>query len=262
MGNIYGVNFEDNGKIYNFIAKDFTCPLNVTVIVDTENGQAFGKVVSVIEDNKIEKSKLKEIIRIANKKDYNQYLNNQKEAKEALLVARKYAKELKLDMMFISSTLSFDRRVLTINFVADSRIDFRELVKALAGDFHHRIELHQVGARDKAKVVGGIGMCGHELCCKRFLNKPQQVSINMAKNQDIALNPNKINGCCGRLLCCLSYENDEYVKCSYGMPQVGSFIKTPKGKGQVIAIDILNRKYIANVENEQIEFELDNHENN
>ena len=127
----------------------------------------------------------------------------------------------------------------------------------LASKYHTRIELRQVGARDKAKSVGGIGMCGKELCCKQFLNSMQSVTINMAKNQNISLNPNKINGACGRLLCCLNYEDEEYQRCLYGMPTVGSKVKTEFGEGQVVSIDILNRKYKVHIDNDIKEIELD-----
>ena len=160
-------------------------------------------------------------------------------------------------MKIIESDFTFDRKQLLFTFIADTRIDFRELAKSLASKYHTRIELHQVGARDKAKTFGGIGLCGHELCCKKFLHHIDTVTISMAKDQNIALNPSKINGCCGRLLCCLTYEDEDYVNCSYGLPYVGQTVKTKYGDGLVISLDILNRKYKVNVNNEIKEIVVD-----
>ena len=262
MNNVYGISFKNEGKTYYFNAKELTCPLNVTVIVKNERGLQFGKVVSAVSTDEIQKSKIDietlcPIIRISTRSDYNQYLNNLRDAKDAISFANQIIDKLKLGMKIIESDFTFDRKQLLFTFVADNRVDFRELAKELAGKYKTRIELHQVGARDKAKNVGGIGMCGHELCCKRFLNKMQPVSMNMAKNQNIALNPNKINGCCGRLLCCLSYEDEDYQKAMYGMPDVGQMIKTKNGIGYVISVDILNRKYKVNINNDIKEIGMD-----
>ena len=165
-------------------------------------------------------------------------------------------------MNVIDSSFTFDRKQLLINFISDERVDFRELAKMLASRYHTRIELRQVGARDKAKNVGGIGLFGKELCCKQFLNTMQSVTINMAKNQNIALNPNKINGACGRLLCCLCYEDEEYQRCLCDMPSIGDTVKTEYGEGQVISLDILNRKYKVNIDNDIKEIELKKNESN
>lgn len=261
MANYYGVSFKNDGKVYYFKSEEFTCPINVTVIVETLQGLQFGKVVSKVDkvDN-IDIENIKPILRIADKKDYNQYLSNVKDAKEALQFANSNAKKLNLNMHIIDSSMTFDRKQLLISFVSDERIDFRELAKLLASKYHMRIELRQVGARDKARSIGGIGVCGHELCCKRFLSKIEPITINMAKNQNIALNPSKINGACGRLLCCLTYEDDMYTSCIYGMPQVGNKVKTEYGDGVVISIDILNRKYKVNINNEIKEIELKDNE--
>lgn len=259
MNNIYGVSFKEEGKVYNFLAEDLVCPINVTVIVETEKGLQFGKVVSKVEDSTNED--LKKIVRISTKKDYEQYLKNLKDAKEVVEFTKEEAKNLDLDMNIVDATFTFDRKQLLINFIADKRIDFRELAKNLAAKYHTRIELHQVGARDKAKSMGGIGICGHELCCKRFLNNIKSITINMAKDQNLALNPNKINGCCGRLLCCLTYEEDVYLEYGSGMPNIGDVIKTKFGVGPVISLDILKRKYKVSIDNEIYEIELDEDEN-
>lgn len=256
MSNIYGVNFKEDGKIYNFLAEDFTCPMNVTVVVETEKGLQFGKVVRKVNDD-LELSSLKKIIRISTKEDYDQYLKNLKDAKEAILFAKDKSIELDLNMNIIDASFTFDRSQLLINFISDKRIDFRDLAKELASKYRTRIELHQVGARDKAKTVGGLGVCGHELCCKRFLHKIAPISMNMAKDQNIALNPNKINGSCGRLLCCLSYEEDVYLEYGKGIPEIGKVIKTEFGSGPVVSVDILKRKYRVSINNEIREIEMD-----
>ena len=261
MINYYGISFKNDGKVYYFKAEEITCPINVTVIVETEKGLQFGKVVSKVDDIKgIDKESIKDVIRIASKDDYKQYQKNLKDAKESIDFINECINDLDLNMNVIDSSFTFDRKQLLVNFISDERVDFRELAKMLASKYHTRIELRQVGARDKAKNVGGIGMCGKELCCKQFLNSMQSVTINMAKNQNIALNPTKINGACGRLLCCLNYEDEEYQKCLYGMPTVGETVKTEYGEGQVISLDILNRKYKVNIDNDIKEIELDRNE--
>lgn len=254
---IYGVNFKDNGKIYNFKSK-VKCPINVTVITETEKGEQFGKVVSYLENKSIKNiDELRDIIRISTKRDYEQYLKNLKDADRALKDCRNIVKELNLDMQIINANYTFDRKQLIFNFIADERIDFRELAKRLAAIYRTRIELRQIGARDKAKEIGGVGSCGQKICCANFLNHMESVSMNMAKNQGLALNPSKINGLCGRLLCCLAYEDNEYLACNEGMPEIGEYIETEKGKGQVVSKDILNRSYKVLVDNEKIEISLE-----
>lgn len=262
MINYYGVSFKNDGKVYYFKAEDFTCPINVTVIVETEKGLQFGKVVTKVEEVKgIDKELIKDIIRISTKDDYNQYQKNLKDSKEALEYIKECVSDLGLNMNVIDASFTFDRKQLLFNFISDERVDFRELAKIVAGKYHTRIELRQVGARDKAKNVGGVGVCGKELCCKQFLNSMQPVTINMAKNQGIALNPSKINGACGRLLCCLNFEDEEYQKCLNGMPSVGDTIKTEYGEGTVVSLDILNRRFKVHVDNDIKEIELDKNGN-
>lgn len=257
--NVYGVVFRDKGKVYYFNGLDLKIPMNVTVIVETEKGLQFGKVITKVEDDKIQKFKenLKNILRISTKKDYEQYLTNLKDSKDALDKAKQFSNELGLNMHFIDSEFTFDRHQLILNFYADERVDFRELAKKLAGVYRTRIELRQIGARDKAEQIGGIGPCGRALCCSSFLNHLESVSMNMAKNQNLALNPSKINGCCGRLMCCLAYEDGEYTRCQKGMPSLGQKIDTPVGAGVVSSVDVLNRKYKVFVEGEYLEFSLD-----
>ncbi|MDE6284397.1 MAG: hypothetical protein K2M17_01470, partial [Bacilli bacterium] len=182
---------------------------------------------------------------------------NLKDGDKALKKCGELVPNLELNMKITTAQFTFDRKQLLFQFTADDRIDFRELAKKLAALYHTRIELRQIGARDKAKEVGGIGICGKKLCCSNFLNQMESVSMNMAKNQNLALNPSKINGLCGRLLCCLTYEDDNYIECAKGMPCVGQGVNTPKGRGTVTSVDILNRKYKAIVDGNKEEFYID-----
>lgn len=256
--NIYGVIFRDKGKVYYFNGHNLKIPINLTVIVETEKGLQFGRVVSQIPEDKAKRYKenLKNIIRISTKKDYEQYLVNSRDAQSALKKAKVFSKELNLPMSFIDCEFSFDRHQLLFNFYADERVDFRELAKKLAGIYRTRIELRQIGARDKAEEIGGLGPCGRSLCCSSFLNHLESVSMNMAKNQNMALNPSKINGSCGRLMCCLAYEDDEYTRCQKGMPVVGSKIELSGSIGVVSSVDVLNRKYKVFINGEYREFSL------
>ncbi|MDD2409415.1 MAG: regulatory iron-sulfur-containing complex subunit RicT [Bacilli bacterium] len=255
--NLCGVAFKENGKIYNFLSDGIKLNKNDYVIVETEKGHQLGKVVSLLENSgKI--NKLKSVIRIASKVDYNKHLKNLSDAKNALLETRKEIQILDLKMRVIDCSYTFDRKQLLFNFIADERVDFRELVKILASKFKTRIELHQIGVRDKSKEIGGIGHCGRVLCCADFLNFMETISINMAKNQNIALNPNKINGACGRLLCCLAYEDDIYIECRREIPNIGDMVKIDGINGKVISVDILNQKYKVNLNDEIKEIKVKN----
>ena len=200
---------------------------NLTVIVETERGLQFGKVEIPNFDIESEKIKfpLKDVIRISTKKDYAEYKKNISDAKQALNKCRKLIDKYNLNMQVMDATFTFDRNQLLFRFISDGRVDFRDLAKDLANCYKTRIELRQVGVRDKAKEIGGYGLCGQKLCCSRFNCDFSSVSINMAKNQNLSLNPNKINGCCGRLLCCLKYENDTYKECRKDLPDVGKIIE-------------------------------------
>ena len=258
--NIYGVKFTDSGKTYYFNASNLKIHMNVNVIVETEKGLQYGKVVEKIDESKAEelKENLKNIIRLTTKEDYKQYLKNLKDAEQSLKIAQKIADEMNLDMKFLSSSYTFDKKQLLLTFTADERIDFRELTKKLASIYKTRIELRQIGARDKASNVGGIGQCGRALCCNSFLKTLESVSMNMAKNQGLALNPSKINGACGRLLCCLGYEDDCYTEAHKGLPNIGANVKIDDLSGKVIAVDILNRKVKIDTGNEIVEKVLEN----
>ncbi len=253
--NIYGIAFKANGKVYYFNGHDLNITRGTNVIVETEKGLQYGKAVLKVETKNF--NDLKDIIRIADENDEKIYLDNLKDSEKALNNAKKIAQELELEMRILDASYTFDRRQLLFNFVSDGRIDFRELAKRLAGIYRTRIELRQIGARDKAKEIGGLGQCGRTLCCSSFLGHIDSVTINMAKNQNIALNPSKINGSCGRLLCCLEYEDDNYTCCQKGMPYVGQKIKHNGEEGTVIGVDILNRSYQIQQGSERKEIQLD-----
>ena len=248
---VCGVVYRDGGKIYYFDDNNLKLKEDDYVIVETEKGDQFGKV-KFIEDRNVE-YELKRVLRKASKTDYSKYLKSLKQATDALKDAKKFARELDLNMQFVDSSLTFDQKQLIINFVADERIDFRELVKKLAAKYKVRIDLHQIGVRDKAKEIGGIGPCGNPLCCASFLTHLDTISINMAKNQGIALNPNKINGSCGRLLCCLSYEDETYTCLRKLLPQVGDMVKYESKKYPVISVDLLKLSYTIDVDGEKKE---------
>lgn len=263
MDKVYGVTFKENGKIYYFKSKE-VFEINTSVITETEKGLQYGKVIKEITDEKVLGNSIdfKDILRKSTTEDYKTYMNNLKLAEKALAKSREIASELNLEMKIINAAFTFDKSQLLINFLADDRIDFRELAKKLAGIYRTRIELRQIGPRDKAREVGGIGPCGQPLCCARFLSHIESISMNMAKNQNLALNPSKINGSCGRLLCCLLYEDEEYTKCNKGLPYVGQTIKTKQGTGTVLSVDVLNRKYIVDIDGEKVEIELGFNEKN
>ena len=243
MKKVIGVSFSGSKKIYYFLVGNFTLNKGDFVITNTEKGEQFGTIMTdVIEvDEKKLNSDLKDIVRVASKKDVSVNEKNINDAKKALDDAIQMTKELNLDMQILDASFTFDRKQLLFTFLADTRIDFRELVKKLAAIYKTRIELRQIGVRDKSKIVGGYGQCGRELCCSVFLRDLNSVSINMAKNQNLALNPQKINGVCGRLMCCLAYENEDYNFYKKGLPKVGSKYVYNGEEGKVISVDIFER---------------------
>lgn len=264
MSNIYGVTLKSEGKIYYFNGEDLEIEKNSYVVVETEKGIQLGRVIykAINEKINIPIEEMKNILRVSTDEDYDTYLKNLADAEKCLKKARSIVKELELDMNILDASYTLDRKQLLFNFIADERVDFRELAKRLAGIYKTRIELRQIGARDKARTVCGIGQCGRTLCCSTFLNHIDSVTMNMAKNQNIALNPSKINGLCGRLLCCLTYEDDEYIRCGNGMPNVGQTVKTEFGSGKVISVDILNRKYKVDLDGVIKEIVLEDVESN
>lgn len=249
MIEVIGISFKERGRIYYFLPKNLKLKKNITVVVETERGLQFGKVVTdIIQiDEKKFKAPLKPIVRIASKKDYENHRKNIKDANIALKKCKSLVNKYNLDMQIIDAEYTLDRDQLVFHFIADNRIDFRVLAKDLASTYKTRIELRQVGVRDKAKEVGGIGPCGRKFCCASFLNDFDSVSINMAKNQNISLNPTKINGACGRLLCCLNYEDETYKECRKCLPEIGDKVKTEEGTGTVIGLDILSKSYTVDI---------------
>ncbi len=241
MIRIVGVRFKSAGKIYYFDPVDFEIEKNIDVVVETARGLEYGKVVvgpKELDESELV-SPLKPIVRIATEEDTNIYLENKEKAKETFEICQQKIKEHELTMFLIDCEYTFDRNKLIFYFTAEGRIDFRELVKDLASIFKTRIELRQIGVRDEAKSIGGLGPCGRRLCCSSWLGDFQPVSIKMAKDQNLSLNPTKISGICGRLFCCLKYEHDVYSEALEKMPNVGSIVQSPDGKGKVIEINPL-----------------------
>lgn len=251
MTKVVGVVFSDKGRMYYFSPDKLKLSLNDYVIVETDKGLQFGTIK--MEETNISKEKikgsLKKVIRKASNKDIKINKENEREAKKAIQKCQQISDSFDLKMKIIDAHYTFDRDKLVFKFLADNRVDFRNLAKKLASIYRTRIELMQVGVRDKAREIGGYGQCGRQLCCHKFLNDIESVSISMAKNQNISLNPNKINGVCGRLLCCLNYEDECYKECRKKLPKIGDVIDTEDGQGTVIGLDILKQKYRVNVPN-------------
>ena len=245
MKEVIGVRFRENGKIYFFDPLDFNVEVGNFVIVETARGVEYGKVVlgrRSIDEDKMS-SPLKPIIRIANEKDAVKYAENKEKSKKAYDLCLEKINKHGLEMKLIDAEYTFDNNKVLFYFTADGRIDFRELVKDLAAVFKTRIELRQIGVRDETKIVGGIGICGRELCCHKHLSEFVPVSIKMAKEQNLSLNPTKISGVCGRLMCCLKHEQDTYEYLNDRLPNVGDIVKTVDGKkGEVSSVNVLRQK--------------------
>lgn len=217
------------------------------VIIEDDKGIDFGRVCSgvlTIDDTE-SKYRLYKIVRKATKKDIDCNCSNEKDSIKALKKAKELSQKLNLKMKFLNACFTFDRRQLILNFTAEDRVDFRELAKKLAAIYKTRIELRQIGVRDKAKEIGGLGPCGRFLCCNSFLNDFDSVSINMAKNQYLSLKPDKINGNCGRLLCCLKYEDDQYLEEKKKYPQIGTIIKYNNQKLKVTSLNLFKDSFVA-----------------
>lgn len=234
------------------------------VVFETENGLQVGEVCKDIYKEKQENLDLplSKVVRIATEDDLSMFNENASATEKALKDARKLSKELELDMNFVEAYYSLDKSQLVFSFLSDNRVDFRELAKKLAQKYKTRIELRQIGVRDKSKKIGGLGPCGLFLCCNSFLTDFNSVSINMAKNQFLALNPSKINGVCGRLLCCLDYENDVYTELKKDLPKIGMVADTPLGMGKVVSVDVFKKTYSVDLKEKGIvEFSKDEKNN-
>lgn len=256
MKNIVGVRFKKPGKIYFFDPEDLKLSNESFVIVETAQGEEYGQVVITnrqLPDEKIEKP-LKKVIRVATYKDRKKYEQNKEKEKEAFKICENKIKEHKLDMTLIDVEFKFDNSKVLFYFTAEGRIDFRDLVKDLAAIFKTRIELRQIGVRDEVKRIGGNGVCGRELCCCSFLGNFETVSIKMAKEQNMSLNPSKISGNCGRLMCCLKYEQDVYEEKIGRLPKIGAIVKTVDGEGVVEGVETLRERIRVKLKDENGEF--------
>ena len=244
MLKIIGVRFKSVGKIYYFDPKDYDVKMGDKVIVETARGVECGEVALV--DREIDETRftnpVKGIIRLATPNDMKTIEKNRQKEKDAFKICEQKIAAHKLKMNLIDVECTFDNNKLLFYFTAESRVDFRELVKDLAAVFRTRIELRQIGVRDEAKMLGGLGICGQPFCCSRFLGEFQPVSIKMAKEQGLSLNPTKISGTCGRLMCCLKYEQDSYEDLLKHTPKVGAIVKTADGKGVVEEVNLLTGK--------------------
>ncbi len=247
---VVDIQFRPGQKIYYFAPGEFTCNPGDHVIIDTARGPEFGVCAGgnhhILQKDVV--SPLRSVLRLANEQDEKILAENRAKEKKAHDVCLQRIGELGLDMQLVSAEVAFDGSKILFFFTADERVDFRELVKNLASIFHTRIELRQIGVRDKAKMVGGLGICGRPFCCASFLDDFQPVSIKMAKTQNLSLNPTKISGTCGRLMCCLKYEQDAYEDLLRRMPKEESFVDTPEGRGTVVGTSLLRQQVKVQME--------------
>ncbi len=238
---VVGVRFKKAGKIYYFDPGDLSIEQGKPVIVETARGIEFGNTVVANRQVKEEDivAPLKKVIRLASPEDIQKVDENKKKEQEAFDICLQKIRKHNLEMKLIDVEYTFDANKILFYFTADGRVDFRELVKDLASVFRTRIELRQIGVRDEAKMLGGLGICGNPLCCSTFLGEFEPVSIKMAKEQSLSLNPTKISGTCGRLMCCLKYEQDTYEELIKETPNVGAIVETPEGNGVVINVGMI-----------------------
>ena len=245
MIKVIGVRFRQAGKIYNFSPADFQVKVGDHVIVETARGIEYGSVVQGIREVADDKviMPLKSVIRIATEEDDKKAIENNEKEKKAFKICKEKIAKHGLEMKLIETEYTFDNNKVLFYFTADGRIDFRELVKDLASVFKTRIELRQVGVRDETKMLGGIGICGRPLCCNTYLSEFIPVSIKMAKEQSLSLNPTKISVICGRLMCCLKNEQEAYEELNSNLPDIGEKVKTFDGfKGEVVSVNVLRQK--------------------
>ena len=252
MVEVVDIQFRPGQKVYFFGPNGLKLKQGDHVIIDTARGPEFGIVAGgnhrIPEKDIV--TPLRNVLRVANAQDERIYAENREKEKKAYEVCMQKIGEQGLDMQLVSAEVAFDGSKILFFFTADERVDFRELVKSLASVFHTRIELRQIGVRDKAKMVGGLGICGRPFCCASFLDDFQPVSIKMAKTQNLSLNPTKISGTCGRLMCCLKYEQDAYEDLLRSAPKPDSFVDTPEGRGTVTEVDLLRSRVKVRLEDQ------------
>ena len=239
-----------NGKYEEFDAVDLSLDAGESVIVESEKGSVLGKVLAAPHEKErrfILKSPRK-VARKATPEDLEQFERNQQLEKEAFLFCRRKIREKGMNMKLVKTEVLLDRSKILFYFTAEKRVDFRELVRDLAAEFKMRIEMRQIGVRDEAKMVCGIGGCGRELCCAKFMNRFDLVSVKMAKEQNLALNPTKISGICGRLMCCLGYEYPAYMELKKNLPKVGKHVVTRSGKGKIVRQNVLSQTVTVELE--------------
>lgn len=255
MVKVVGIRFKKAGKIYYFDPKEYELELGQNVIVETARGLEFGAVVTPIKYVTEEEiiSPIKPVIRIATGKDEKTNEKNKEKEIKALEICKEKIEKHKLDMKLIDVEYTFDNNKVIFYFTSDGRVDFRELVKDLAAIFKIRIELRQIGVRDEAKMLGGLGPCGISLCCSKWLGDFEPVSIKMAKEQNLSLNPSKISGICGRLLCCLKYEQDFYEDVAKRLPSEGQKVNTNDGKGIIIKVNTLSESLVVKLDGDDAE---------
>lgn len=259
MTEVISVKFKDGGRAYFFDPDGITVDVGDSVIVGTQNGNEFGTVSEAnhtVEDDAIVKP-LRKMLRKATERDFKKLEENKKKEAEAFKICEELIISHKLDMKLVEVEYSFDANKIVFFFTSDGRVDFRELVKDLAARFHTRIELRQIGVRDEARMLGGLGICGQPYCCKRFLNDFQPVSIKMAKEQGLSLNPTKISGSCGRLMCCLKYEQDAYEYLNSLTPNVGATVKTADGLATVTDVNLITGNLLVKlIDSDSIPFKV------
>lgn len=255
---IVAVSFQSAGKIFDFNSCDLELAVGDKVIVETERGRALAYVVVPPREETPDSShpKLKNVLRIANEADLEMAEKNSEREAEALQFCKQRVSERKMEMKLVRAEYLFDGSKIVFYFTADGRVDFRELVRDLAQHFRTRIEMRQIGVRDEAKMVGGLGVCGRELCCCTYLRNFAPVSVKMAKAQGLALNPSKISGQCGRLLCCLGYEYETYNDLKKNLPKCGKKITLPSGQAEVVSVNILGQKITVNENGQRREIPL------
>ncbi|OEU45740.1 MAG: stage 0 sporulation protein [Desulfobacterales bacterium S7086C20] len=253
MSKIVGIRFKPQGKIYDFDVGHFVLSPGFDVILETDKGLAFGTVVTApraVGDRK-GKRPLKKVYRLANDEDLKQRAKHLEQEESAYVYCMECIKQFGLKMNLVSAESLFDGSKLTFFYTADGRVDFRELVKKLVKKYRKRIEMRQIGVRNRAKMCGGVGRCGNELCCCTFINNFHPVSVRMAKEQGLSLNPGKISGLCGRLMCCLAFEYDTYCNLRDKFPKCGKMIQTKVGKGKVIRHNVLKESVTVKLEEGQ-----------